>query len=248
MSPLNEDIFAVWAPDDSPWSVWVKPVLFVDAVAGDDSTFTPNPALAARYPRPDDASALVLDLPGRASAELGLALATRGYRPVPLYNGGNGAGAAIDVTAIMVALGAGARDLARLSVPEDATPAFLLDSDRMKGPAPDPGRFDNRWLVFPQDFPSAAFLRSRGIRRALVIQEGDAPREDLAHVLLRWQQGGIELSLASPEKPDDLRPLRVRPPSRFRRAWYRALAAMGLRRSNVGGFGALVPVASASSG
>ena len=42
-----------------------------------------------------------------------------------------------------------------------APPAFLLDSDRMKAPAPDPGRFDNRWLVFPQDFPSAAFLRSR---------------------------------------------------------------------------------------
>ena len=31
------------------------------------------------------------------------------------------------------------------------------------------------------------------------------------------------------------------PPSWFRRAWYVAIALMGLRRSNVGGFGSMVP-------
>ena len=55
---------------------------------------------------------------------------------------------------------------------------------------PGPGTFDNRWVVFPQDFPSAAFLRSRGVAEVLLIQAGAQPQEDLAHVLLRWQQGG----------------------------------------------------------
>lgn len=127
----------------------------------------------------------------------------------------------------------------------DATPAFLLDADRMKDPAPPPGKFDNRWMVFPQDFPSAAFLRSRGIGRVLVVQEGEKPREDLSHVLLRWQRGGIQLSIAAPDGAGE-RPLTVQPPSRFRRAWYRVLATMGLSRSNVGGFGAIIPVATAT--
>lgn len=249
MSPLNEQAFTAWAPDDSVWSVWVKPVLFAEAVAQARTPTEPTSAAeASRYPDPRHGTAVVLDLPGRSGARLGLALAARGYRPVPLYNGGSGSGAVIDVAPIAVTLGAGSRELAGLRIPTHAPPAFLLDSDRMKGPPPAPGRFDNRWMVFPQDFPSATFLRSHGIQRVLVVQEGATPRDDLAHVLLRWQRAGIELSLASPDAPDASRPLRVRPPSRFRRAWYRALASLGLRRSNVGGFGAMVPIPSASSG
>ena len=34
-------------------------------------------------------------------------------------------------------------------------------------------------------------------------------------------------------------------PSRFRRSWYRALAALGLRRSSAGGFGAVIPESTA---
>lgn len=247
MAELNEIAFAAWAPDASPWSVWAKPVLFADAVTfGGGGASRPSRDEVARFPGPG-ATALVIDLPGAAGVELGLALAERGYRPVPLYNASRGTGALVDVVPIASALAAGAGELALLRLPDDAPPAFLLDSERMKG-SPQPGRFDNRWLVFPQDFPSAAFLASRGIRRVLVVQHDAEPRDDLAHVLLRWQRAGIELSVAAPAAADAARPLVVKPPSRFRRAWYRALAVMGLRRSNVGGFGAPVPMPSASSG
>ncbi len=66
--------------------------------------------------------------------------------------------------------------------------------------SPSPGKFDNRWFTFPQDFPSANLLRARGISAALVIQEkAGQPAEDLSHVLRRWQDAGIEIYQAVPE-------------------------------------------------
>ena len=248
MTGPNETAFAAWAPDESPWSLWAKPVLF----AGLGSMRLPSPTPPAQvldisgFPEPRERTAIVADLPGRIGADFGLALARAGYRPVPLYNCCQGASAVVDVAPIEHGLLVGAEELPRLRIRDDAPPVFLLDSNRMQGPAPLPGRFDNRWLVFPQDFPSASYLRSRGIARVLLVQEKEgAPREDLAHVLRRWQLGGIELT-ATTLAGAAPRPLQVAAPSLFRRAWYRVMATMGLRRSNVGGFGAVIPIPTAT--
>lgn len=249
MTSLSETAFTAWAPDESPWSLWAKPALFAGLRPVPPPTATP-PARnvdVAGFPEPRDRMALVVDLPGRAGTDLGLALARVGYRPVPLYNCCSGTNAAVHVEPIEDALRSGADELPRLKIRDDAPPVFLLDANRMQGPAPLPGRFDNRWLVFPQDFPSASYLRSRGIGRVLLVQEKEAaPREDLAHVLRRWQLGGIELSATTPAGANRPRPLHVPAPSLFRRAWYRVVATMGLRRSSVGGFGAIVPVSTAT--
>ena len=244
---LNEDAYAAWAPDESPWSVWAKPVLFANLVPSPGGAAGIDAELLGRFPAADGRTALVVDLPGARGTMTGIALAARGYRPVPLYNATSGGNQLVDVTSIAQALARGAEGLRSVSLPADAPPAFLLDADRMKGD-PRPLRFDNRWMVFPQDFPSAAFLVSRGIERVTVIQEGDAPAEDLAHVLLRWQKAGIAIAHAAPGSPEDERPIVVKPPSRFRRAWYRAVAIMGLKRNNVGGFGALIPEPSSGGG
>ena len=249
MTSVSETAFAAWAPDESPWSLWAKPVLFagLGSVARPTATPPARDVEASRFPEPRDRMAVVVDLPGGNGTDLGLALARVGYRPVPLYNCCSGKDAAVDVESIERALLVGAEELPGLRFRDDAPPAFLLDSDRMKGPPPKPGRFDNRWLVFPQDFPSATYLRSRGIGRVLVVQEKEgAPGEDLAHVLRRWQLGGIELAATTPEGADRQRPLHVAAPSLFRRAWHRVMATMGLRRSNVGGFGAIVPIPTAT--
>lgn len=248
MSGVSETAFAAWAPDQSPWSLWAKPVLFAGLGSVDRPTTaqTPRAVDVSRFPDPRERTAIVVDLPGRTGTELGLALAGEGYRPVPLYNCCMGKGAAVNVEPIERALLAGAEELPHLRIRDDAPPVFLLDANRMEGPAPKPGRFDNRWLVFPQDFPSATYLRSRGIGRALLVQEREgAPREDLAHVLRRWQLGGIELT-ATTAGAERVRSLHVAAPSLFRRAWYRVMATMGLRRSNVGGFGAVVPIPTAT--
>jgi hypothetical protein len=107
--------------------------------------------------------------------------------------------------------------------------------------------FDNRWMVFPQDFPSARFLVERKIKRVTLVQaEKTQPSEDLSHVLLRWQEAGIEILAKTKGDVGAPSGITVSRPSRFKASWYRALAIMGLRRSSVGGFGSFIPETSAA--
>jgi hypothetical protein len=56
-----------------------------------------------------------------------------------------------------------------------------------------PGAFDNRWVVFREDLPSAEQLRAAGIDQVIVVQKGTLPVTDLEDVLLAYQTGGLEL-------------------------------------------------------
>lgn len=262
-----EALYARFAPEASPWSPWVKPVIFTEVrdppgdlareVAKVDVAWAPDPMIERVVE--DDAgyreapvrervataerAALVVEVPGRRSALVGLALVGRGYRPVPLYNGVSGGRTGARATAIAEVLAGGAHLLEAL--PPDAPPAFLLDRDRMDG-QPRPGDFDPRWLVFPQDFPSARALRARGVARVVVRSDVSKIADDLAHVLLEWQKAGLGLAL-SPDG-DATVPLVVEPPSGFRSIFRRAAVLMGLRRSAAGGFGGMIPVPSQGGG
>ena len=258
----QEEVFSVWAPRDSIWSPWVAPVVFAQT-HWDIQNFdlvTPQPLPWLREQMRD--AALVVDLPFAESVEVGFALAAAGFRPVPLYNASPGppvvglapgsqgvSNAAIDMRPIVAAICRVTPSLQDLKFSADAPPAFLLDCHRLEGTTRpvDQGMFDNRWMVFPQDFPSASFLSSHGIRRALLVQKHQLePQDDLAHSLLRWQEGGITV-LA--KKLDDNSPaseITVRRPSKYKAAWYRALAQLGLRRSSAGGFGSYIPETTAA--
>jgi hypothetical protein len=202
----------------------------------------------------------VLDLPGADGVILGLTLARQGYRPVPLYNAvplpfhelpvdpiTGRTVAAVNVLPILNALRIGAERLAELRIPLDAPPVFLLDSDRRGG-----GRimqaeeFDNRSICFTTDFPSVNFLATHGIQRVLFIQKQDlAPQPDLAHALRRWQEGGLALERMRLDFPAAPEPFVVDRPSWYGAIFQRALAAVGLRRADAGGFGAWMPESSA---
>src|SRR5260370_40120865 len=164
------DLFAVWASSSAIWSQWAKPVIFAQ--------LTPNYAIeplendprtldTSWCPAPTDLTAIIVNLEGAASVLMGLALALRGYRPVPLYNSCDGPGAVIPLREIVSQLVSGTDVLRELNLDPAAPPAFLLDSRRMAVQAPAPGQFDNRWVVFPQDFPAAGFLRAQWIERWL---------------------------------------------------------------------------------
>lgn len=240
-----EHAFESWAPEGSIWSPWAKPILF--AALADGRAFPTDIVLpragVAWAPDPRSRAAVVVDLPGPDAVLVGLALAAAGYRPVPLFNGCDGPGALIDVDEILRRLVLGIEELRRAALPGDAPPAFLLDARRRQG-APSPGVFDNRWVVLPQDFPSASRLLDAGVRSALLVSLRERqPAEDLAHALLRWQDAGIaiesvDLHAATP-RPE---PIRVEKPPRFRSAVHSVLALVGLRRGSAGGFGALIPV------
>lgn len=242
----KEECFALWAPADVVWARWAKPVLFTGL---DPLLRLPEPDLedwgvpeASRVPSRRNLAA-VLDLPGLDAVRTGVALSGLGYRPVPLFNATDGSNAVLDVRPVMLRLVSGAPRIAEQHLRVDAPPAFLLDADRMSPRIPPaPGRFDNRWVTLPQDFPSATFLQAQGVTEALLVQRGrSSPQADLAHVLRRWQEGGLRLLSLDLDRSGDPEPLQVDPPSLFRRAWYRAVAVMGLQRSNVGGFGSVVP-------
>jgi hypothetical protein len=64
--------------------------------------------------------------------------------------------------------------------------------------------------------------------------------QDLAHVLRRWQGGGIAIERQEVQSAV-VDSVNVPRPSRYRRITYRVLALLGFRRGDVGGFGGIVP-------
>jgi hypothetical protein len=289
----SDDAYGVWAPAESPWSPWVKPVLFASEQDWDPSG---DPELAVvETPRwlivvregahyrdagratasTDTTTAFVIDLPGAEGVAWGVALARSGWRPVPLYNAVTGprplmttmptapmapvdpfgaplfppllTTALVDVWGILGAMRRATAILPDLTLPRARPPVFLLDANRRLGEGfASPGRFDNRSISLPTDFPSAVFLRARGIERVVLVQRsGLDAQEDLAHTLLAWQEGG--LSILGKSLGDDAAPavIQVTRPSMFRVMWHRMQATLGLRRNPLGGFGGTIPVPSA---
>ncbi|MGI6123403.1 MAG: hypothetical protein ACOYIG_04310 [Acetivibrionales bacterium] len=232
----NLDTYKIWAPDDALWTQWAKPVLFMH-----------KPIMKKdRLPVPEvewientvSNTMIIVDLPGQRGVTESLALARLGYRPVPLYNGVNAqySSMVVPVYDIVSALFRGANELCTFNIRPDAPPVFMLDSNRMNESGKQPGKYDNRWCVFPQDMPSAAFIIKEGIHK--VIVRSDSIRNDLSHILHRYQEEGIPIYLCTGE---ELKKIPVVKPSRYKSLSYRFLATLGLTRNATGGFGGMIP-------
>lgn len=253
----REEVFSVWAPQDSIWSPWVAPVLFAETDWSLMSADAAEPQAVPWPQKPTPDTAVIVDLPFAQSVHVGFSLAAIGFRPVPLYNASPGppivglapgsqgvSNAAVDMRSIVAAIARITNTLRGMSFSFNAPPAFLLDSNRLEGTTQpiNRGMFDNRWMVVPQDFPSASFLLAHGIRQALLVQQHQLePQRDLAHSLLRWQEGGISVLAKRLDDDTAPSPITVQRPSKYRAAWYRALAQLGFRRSAAGGFGSYIP-------
>src|SRR5437867_8090292 len=225
----NEQLFEVWSPENSLWSTWAKPVLFAHLGTSFVLPLSAETSRDAAWsPAPDEKVAIVLDLPGEEAVWVGVALAARGYRPVPLYNAvplpsGEPAldpltgktVAAVEVVPILHMLCRAAEPLGALNLPPSAPPAFLLDANRhADGRKMLPEEFDNRSVCFTTDFPSGNFLMEHGVRRAVLIQRtGDQPKWDLAHTLRRWQEAGLAIESKRLDSPEPPTPIQItRPP------------------------------------
>ena len=75
----------------------------------------------------------------------------------------------------------------------------------------------------------------------MIRRGGTLIRPDLAHVLRRWQEHGIRTRVIDVESQIVTDYQDVPKPSLFRVVWYAAVTLLGLRRSNVGGFGSRIP-------
>jgi hypothetical protein len=244
-------LFECWVRSASIWSDWAKPVLF----AHWNGTEPPAAAMPSAPdvnwgPPADGATAIILDLPGAQGVAMGLALAQRGYQPVPLYNAAPAPAAnsaVVDVDAILHALVVTAPQLSQVQLPPDAPPAFMLDADRRFGaPRPAPGAFDNRSVSFATDFPSANTLLGRGIKTVMLVLEHNVPpQQDLAHTLRLWQKSGIAIEARALSDPSRTLPLLLRQPTFFGWMGFRLQMLLGLHRNPLGGFGGTLPEASA---
>lgn len=246
------EIWDAWAPTEVLWSQWAKPVLIaqiIDVGAMPGAKHDWQALDLSALPRPSDRSAIIVDLPGVLSLSYGLALGKRGFRPVPLYNGCAGPAAVVPAEHLQAAMVDAAKELRVMKLDVDAPPAFLLDANRLRDTGRvRPGQFDNRWMTFPQDFPSGVLLKSRGIESAVLLQDEDVVGEDLAHVLLRWKDSGLRIMLQNRAAISEPRPLSVLRPPSYRALWHRALAALGLRRNSAGGFGSVIPLPAPEGG
>jgi hypothetical protein len=255
----RDELFEAWAPPGGTWSNWAKPALFAQLPPVLPTDTEPAAYDLSWVSRPDQRVAIVVDLPGAASVHFGLALASLGYQPVPLFNAclppGHAAAtdpagenaAVVRLEPIVAALVRGADQLRASPPPAGAPPVFLIDADREATHRPvAPDAFDNRSVVFVTDFPSAATLSAHGITRALVVrQQLGAIGADLGYALQVWQKAGVWLEARSLSEPGPPAPLALPRPRWWTGLWRRLRGAFGFHRNAAGEFGGFIPHPSA---
>ncbi|MEM6505909.1 MAG: hypothetical protein AAF711_10635 [Planctomycetota bacterium] len=244
-------MFNNWIPESSVWQAWGKPVAFTAMKSADLSVIQgvqiDRHLPIKGIPAGTGGTAVIIDLSPAQSVHLGARLALEGYQPVPLFNAvpapDRKTRAAIKLDPVIESLTAYADDMAEIRIADDAPPAFMLTNNRKGGRrTPKPGEFDNRWVVFPQDFPSGGYLIEKGVNRVVVIQENrGTPAEDLLHVLYGWQKAGVEVSRLAYQSESSPVRLTVSKPFGFGSLLRRTLVMMGLRHNAAGGFGSMVP-------
>ena len=196
----EKELFRIWAPIGKKWVDWVRPVPFVMMGEYSKSYNTTDAAIQSvdyigEY---DKDTAVIVDLPGDESVKEGISLAKAGFRPIPVFNGTieqQGARATVDNQSVGIALMHGAKQLAELEIDDEASPAFLVDSNRLHRFKMDVTVFDNSWDVYPQDLPSADYMASNGIQKVIVV--GEAVSKDLKKILLEYQKKKINIFLTN---------------------------------------------------
>lgn len=194
----NKEAYKVWAPFGKKWTDWVRPVPFIAAEA-DVKGYHAGNLLIPKIDFVDESwkqAAVIVDLPGDESVEIGLALAKLGYRPIPIYNGTieqKNARATVDNQTVGAALLHGAKLLEQMEIKDDALPVFLLDKNRLNRFKLDVSVFDNSWDVYPQDLPSADYFLQNGIQKIIVIS--NTLSRDLKAIFRKFRKKGIRIRL-----------------------------------------------------
>lgn len=198
MEMTNKECYQIWAPSGKKWIDWVRPVPFITAQANIKGyhmgklSIPPVDFIDERF----ENAAIIVDLPGDEGVELGLALAKKGYRPIPIYNGTieqENARATVDNQTVGAALLCGAEILKEIDIKDDALPVFLTDKNRLNRFKIDASIYDNSWDVYPQDLPSADYFLNNGIQKIVVIS--DSLSRDLKAVFRKYKKKKIEICL-----------------------------------------------------
>jgi len=194
----NKECYKIWAPSGKKWTDWVRPVPFIAAKA-DVKGYHAGELSIPSVDCIDESwksAAVIVDLPGDESVEMGLALAKLGYRPIPIYNGTieqKNARATVDNQTVGAALIWGAEILKKIKIDDEALPVFLLDKNRLNRFKIDVSVFDNSWDVYPQDLPSADYFLKNDIHKIIVIS--DSLSKDLKTIFKKFKKKNVVIDL-----------------------------------------------------
>lgn len=193
----GEEIYKIYAPNGAKWVEWVRPVPFIAI-----NTYNREPIVdwvdrrvffLKEY---EQDVAIFIDLPGKESIELSIALAFIGYRPIPLFNGTD---EPINVQAtnntywIECCLINGGQKLKNIFLSNNANPAFLLDSLRTNRYRAKDSTYDNSWDLYKQDIPTVEYFINSGIKKIIVV--GNTIQRDLKKIFYDFQLKKIEIYL-----------------------------------------------------
>ena len=194
---IGKEVYKIYAPNGVKWVEWIRPVPFVAI-----DTYHRKPIVdwverkimfLQQYQKD---TAIIVDLPGKESIELGIGLAHIGYRPIPLFNGTDeqpGSQATTNTYWVESCLINASQKLKNIPLQHNANPAFLLDSYRTNRYRAKESIFDNSWDIYKQDVPSAEYFKQNDITKIIVV--GNTIQHDLKKILFKWQEKGLTIYL-----------------------------------------------------
>lgn len=202
-------------PPGDPYRPYVKPTLFASLDALDrKTTLLPDvekldvvhrarraaQAIAAAG-LPADV-ALVVDLRGAASVAFGAELSRRSKHPVSLVPTFHNWPAEDELVPAEETLSALVTEEPRPpALHAHTVPVFLLDAWRLayRFDAPEPGVFDNRYMLQPTDLPDASAFRAQGVHRVLYVVDSfddtEVEEDDLHQAFRAFAVEGMGLSM-----------------------------------------------------
>lgn len=252
-------LFHLYGPiAGSPWVPYQCPTLFASIDRcnipphREDPSEVYTEAMAAHeaWEWLDSETMVVVDLPNSTSIEIGAVLMQRvGVQFVSTFDHWAAspndlrAPSTIDAKPVVDAMYTLAPDLyeQRRELQPDAPPVWLCD-DRRHGRSqsdPTPGTFDNRYYIDDSILPGLQTLREGGIERIVVIQEekGEAILPDVRPFVIDAYDEGMEVAKVFAEDEQTWEePVEVR-----NRPFEVQLPLKGFSRSDMGGFGKMVP-------
>ncbi len=255
-------LFRLFGPlQGSPWVPYHCPTLFASI---DRLNIVPKKVkLAPGYHEPhpptawqwlDDSTMVIVDLPNGAAIEVGATLMEHGAQLIctfdhwPLSSSNRRAKPAIEALRVIHAMYTVAPDVYkfRKKLTPDATPVWLCDNRRLGDniPTPSPGTFDNRYYIDDSILPGISTLKRAGIRRIvhLNLNAKLEPLPDLVPLLINAHEASIELAqVALEDESSWSQPMPMDVPFK------RSLPMRSFRRTDMGGFGQMIPVPSEGS-
>lgn len=207
-------LHAAWVPPEkSPWRPYYKPTLIAAAsivksammpVRPPDGAAVESAATQARQTIDLREAAVFVDMPGEKSVAWGMVLLRAGFQPVVTINNWPHQKGLIPLERPLGALLYYAQEAAREKPPENALPAFLLEGNRLarKDARPSSDEFDNRFFHAISDFPAAAVLQARGVRKIVYVnprgtKAGDE-EDDLTAYFRELSQAGLPFLYVAP--------------------------------------------------